>query len=65
MRSPRWRRAIAHFVDRDRFGNVDRFHTDQHLVDGARGKVAIDVQMAEHDDRPSLPIPVFERMMQM
>lgn len=37
----------------------------EHLVDGAGGKFALDVQMAEHDDRPSLPIPIFERMVQM
>ncbi len=37
----------------------------EHLVDGASWKVALDVQMAEHDDRPSLPIPIFERMVQV
>lgn len=37
----------------------------EHLVDGASRKVALDAQMAEHDDWPSLPIPIFERMVQM
>ncbi len=40
MCCPRWRCPITYFVDRDRFGNLDRFHTDQHLVERSRSEKA-------------------------